>query len=161
MALVVVGGQARHVGKTSVVAGLISAISERRWTAAKITQDPHGAFADNDVGKSNIESILVHEEHDRSAGSDSSRLLAAGAASAFWVRMRPGHIAEAMASLLQHFKNAENLILESNRALQFLQPQVSLTVVDYDLAEVKPSARELLHRVGQGMSEAGDVREPR
>src|SRR5205807_2009929 len=51
------------------------------------------------------------------------------------------------ASLLQHFKNAENLILESNRALQFLQPQVSLTVVDYDLAEVKPSARELLHRV--------------
>ena len=42
MAIVVVGGQSRNLGKTSVVAGLIAAMRERNWTAAKITQYGHG-----------------------------------------------------------------------------------------------------------------------
>jgi hypothetical protein len=145
VALVVVGGQSRHVGKTSVVAGLISAMPERGWTAAKITQDPHGAFAVADADVS--ASILIHEERDRAGESDSSRYLAAGAQSAFWVRIRHDRIAQAMPSLLQHLKMPENLILESNRALEFLNPQVSLMVVDYGSLEVKPSAQDLLHRV--------------
>ena len=41
MSLVVVGGQARKVGKTSVVAGLISSIGERRWTAIKTSGHIH------------------------------------------------------------------------------------------------------------------------
>jgi hypothetical protein len=145
VALVVVGGQSRHVGKTSLVAGLISAMPERGWTAAKITQDPHGAFTDAD--ESGVASILIHEERDRAGESDSSRYLAAGAQRAFWVRIRHERTAEAMPSLLQHLKTPEDLILESNRALEFLNPQVSLMVVDYDSPEVKPSAQELLHRV--------------
>lgn len=139
MALVVVGGQCRHVGKTSVVAGLIAAMPERPWTAAKITQDPHGADSSA--------SILVQEEFDRSGESDSSRYLTAGAKRAFWVRMRHDRLREAMSSLLQHLESPENLILESNRALELLHPQVSLMVVDYELPEVKPSAQELLYRV--------------
>ena len=141
--MVVVGGQSRHVGKTSVVAGLIAAIPERAWTAAKITQDPHGAFVAGNASAS----ILIYEEFDRSGESDSSRYLAAGALRAFWVRIRHDRTAEVMPSLLQHLKTPENLILESNRALEFLDPQVSLMVVDYDSSEVKPSAQELLHRV--------------
>ena len=38
MAIVVVGGHTRNIGKTSVVAGLISALREFNWTALKITQ---------------------------------------------------------------------------------------------------------------------------
>ena len=38
MAVVVVGGQSRKVGKTSVVCGLIAALPEMRWTAIKLTQ---------------------------------------------------------------------------------------------------------------------------
>ena len=139
MALVVVGGQSRHVGKTSVVTGLIAAFPERAWTAAKITQDPHGADPSA--------SIMVHEELDRSGQSDSSRYLAAGAKRAFWVRIRRETARDAMLALPQHLKNPENLILESNRALEFLNPQVSLMVVDYESQEVKPSAQALLHRV--------------
>ena len=41
MALVVVGGHSRNVGKTSVVAGLIAALPEFKWTAMKITQYGH------------------------------------------------------------------------------------------------------------------------
>ena len=33
MAIVVVGGHTRNIGKTSVMAGLIRALPEMRWTA--------------------------------------------------------------------------------------------------------------------------------
>ena len=42
MAVVVVGGHSRSVGKTSVVASLIARLPERNWTACKITQFGHG-----------------------------------------------------------------------------------------------------------------------
>ena len=42
MAVVVIGGHSRSVGKTSVVAGLIAALPEYSWHAMKITQFGHG-----------------------------------------------------------------------------------------------------------------------
>ena len=47
MAIVVVGGHSRNVGKTSVVAGLIAAMPERAWLAVKITQYGHGICSAN------------------------------------------------------------------------------------------------------------------
>ena len=38
MAVIVVGGHSRSIGKTSVVAGLIARLPEFHWTAFKITQ---------------------------------------------------------------------------------------------------------------------------
>jgi molybdopterin-guanine dinucleotide biosynthesis protein len=70
MAIVVIGGQARNVGKTGVVCGLIAAFPERCWTAIKISQHGHG--------------VAVLEEQDRTTGADSARYLAAGAARPFW-----------------------------------------------------------------------------
>ena len=42
MAVIVVGGHSRNIGKTSVVAGLIARLPEFHWTAFKITQYGHG-----------------------------------------------------------------------------------------------------------------------
>ena len=47
MALIVIGGHSRSVGKTSVVAGLIAALRELEWTAVKITQYGHGVCSAN------------------------------------------------------------------------------------------------------------------
>ncbi len=47
MAIVVVGGHTRNVGKTSVVEGLIRALPEMRWTAFKVTQFGHGMCSAN------------------------------------------------------------------------------------------------------------------
>ena len=47
VAIVVIGGHSRSVGKTSVVAGLISALREYDWTAVKITQYGHGVCSAN------------------------------------------------------------------------------------------------------------------
>ena len=42
MKIVVVGGNSREIGKTSVVVGLIRALRHRNWTAIKLTQFGHG-----------------------------------------------------------------------------------------------------------------------
>src|SRR5882762_5574599 len=91
MAIVVIGGHSRSVGKTSVVAGLIAALPELRWTALKITQYGHGICSANgeacDCATSD-HSWAISEERDRSGESDTSRFLVAGALRALWVRIQ-------------------------------------------------------------------------
>ena len=149
MAIVVIGGHSRSVGKTSVVAGLISALREFDWTAVKITQYGHGicsakgeacdcATADH--------SWAISEERDRSGKSDSSRFLVAGAVRALWVRTEQGRLAEAMPALRGRLQRARNVIIESNSVLKFLRPDLYLTVLDPTTPDFKTSAREFLDR---------------
>ena len=149
MALLVIGGHSRSVGKTSVVAGLISALHEFDWTAVKITQYGHGICSANgeacDCATGN-HSWAISEEQDRSGNSDTSRFLLAGAAKALWVRTEQGRLAEAMPALRQRFETAANVIVESNSVLKFLRPDLYLTVLDPGTADFKNSARELLDR---------------
>lgn len=149
MALVVVGGHSRSVGKTSVVAGLISALPEFDWTAVKITQYGHGVCSANGEPcdcATGDHSWAITEEHDRSGESDTSRFLTAGAAQVFWVRTEQGRLAEAMPTLRLRLQNAHNAIIESNSILRFLRPDLYLTVLDPSTPDFKTSAREFLDR---------------
>ncbi len=147
MAIVVVGGHSRNVGKTSVVAGLIAALPEMRWTAIKITQYGHGICSAD--GKpcdcaTDDHSWAITEEHDRSGDSDSSRFLVAGAERSLWVRTRQGLLAEAMPALRE--KLAGNVIIESNSVMKFVRPDVYLTVLDPHNEDFKRSALEFVDR---------------
>ena len=149
MALVVVGGHSRNVGKTSVVAGLISALREFEWTAVKITQYGHGVCSANGEPcdcATGDHSWAISEERDRSGESDTSRFLVAGAARALWVRTEQGKLAEAMPALRGRLEEAGNVIIESNSVLKFLRPDLYLTVLDPATADFKNSAREFLDR---------------
>ncbi len=149
MALVVIGGHSRSVGKTSVVAGLISALPEFEWTAAKITQYGHGICSANGEAcdcATGDHSWAITEERDRSGESDTSRFLLAGAAQAFWVRTEQGRLAEALPTLRKRLDGARNVILESNSVLKFLRPDLYLTVLNPETADFKNSAREFLDR---------------
>ena len=147
MALVVIGGHSRSVGKTSVVTGLISALPEFRWMAIKITQYGHGICSANgeacDCATAD-HSWAISEERDRSGESDTSRFLLAGAASALWVRTEQGRLAEAMPALRARIEGAANVIAESNSLLKFLRPDLYLTVLDPATTDFKNSAREFL-----------------
>lgn len=149
MALVVVGGHSRNVGKTSVVAGLIAALPELQWTAVKITQYGHGiCSADGqacDCATAD-HAWAISEEQDRSGGSDTSRFLAAGAQPVFWVRTEQGRLAEAMPGVRKKLEFARNVIIESNSVLKFLRPDLYLTILDPATADFKNSAREFLDR---------------
>lgn len=149
MAVIVVGGQSRNIGKTSVVAALISCLPELRWTAFKITQYGHG-FCTADGKPCQCQTVdscvSVTAERDPASGTDSSRFLAAGAARSLWVRTRIGMLAEAMPRIRQELAAAENAILESNSILDFLEPDLYLTVLDPAVADWKDSARRFLPR---------------
>jgi hypothetical protein len=149
LALIVIGGHSRNVGKTSVVAGLISALRDFDWTAVKITQYGHGVCSANGEAcdcATGDHSWAISEERDRSAQSDTSRFLVAGAVRALWVRTEQGRLAEAMPDLRQRLAEAGNVIMESNSVLKFLQPDLYLTVLDPSTADFKNSAREFLDR---------------
>jgi hypothetical protein len=147
MAIVVIGGHSRSVGKTSVVAGLIAALPACRWTALKITQYGHGVCSLNGESchcATDDHSWAISEEKDRSGESDTSRFLVAGAARAWWVRTEQGRLAEAMPTIRRRLAESENVILESNSILKFVRPDLYLTVLDPATADFKRSAQEFL-----------------
>ena len=149
MAIVVVGGHSRSVGKTSVVAGLIAALPEYEWTAFKITQYGHGICSQNGESchcATDDHSWAISEEKNRAGDSDTSRFLAAGAAHAWWVRTEQGRLAEALPTIRRKLAEAENAILESNSILKFVKPDLYLTVLDPATADFKRSAQEFLDR---------------
>lgn len=149
MALVVIGGHSRSVGKTSIVGGLVSALRDYRWTAVKITQYGHGICSRNGQAcecANADHSWAISEERDRSGESDTSRFLLAGAERVLWVRTEQGRLAEAMPTLRERLEGSGNVIIESNSVLKFVRPDVYLTLLDPETADFKISAREFLDR---------------
>jgi molybdopterin-guanine dinucleotide biosynthesis protein len=149
MAIVVVGGHSRSVGKTSVVAAIIARLPQMHWTAFKITQFGHGFCTANGEPcdcQTDEHTVAVSEERNASSGTDSARYLAAGAARSFWVRTRIGNLAAAMPRLRKELAAAENAIIESNSILGLLRPDLYLSVLDNATADFKDSARLFLNR---------------
>ena len=149
MATIIIGGHSRSVGKTSVVAGIIRALPDMRWTALKVTQYGHGiCSADGSPCDcaSDDHSWAVTEERDRSGESDTSRFLVAGAEQVYWVRTQQGMLAEAMPKIRQMIAPAQNVIFESNSLMKFLRPNLYITVLDFAQQDFKDSAREFLDR---------------
>jgi hypothetical protein len=147
MAVVVIGGHSRSVGKTSVVAGLIAALPEYNWTAMKITQYGHGVCSMNGEAchcATEDHTWAISEEKDRSGGSDTSRFLVSGAARALWVRSEQGRLAEAVPTIRRRLAESKNAILESNSILKFVRPDLYVTVLDPATADFKRSAQEFL-----------------
>jgi hypothetical protein len=139
MPTVVVGGQSRKVGKTSVAAGLIAAFPRCRWTAIKISSHVHAGMDRAGTG-------VVYEETDRAGRSDTSRFLAAGAARALWLSFGDKDRESAMRKLSPILKSDPFVMIESNRILRFFVPDLFILVLKYDVADFKDSAKEILGR---------------
>ena len=163
MAIVVVGGHTRNIGKTSVVAGLISALPEMHWTAFKVTQFGHGMCSANGEPcdcETAEHTMAVSEERDGSTGTDSARYLAAGAVRSFWVRTRQGDLSEAMPRIRKELERAENAVIESNSIMRFLRPDLYLSVLDPETADFKDSARYFLDRADAVLAPEGHLCRP-
>ena len=153
MAVVVVGGHTRNIGKTSVVAALIARLAHLHWTAFKITQFGHG-FCTADGAPCDCQTdehtVAISPERPGLANydstTDSARFLAVGAVQSFWVRTRIGNLAAAMPRIRKEIAAAENVIIESNSIMGFLKPDVYLSVLDAGTADFKESARLFLDR---------------
>jgi hypothetical protein len=150
MAIVVVGGHTRNIGKTSVVAGLIVAMPEMHWTAFKITQFGHGMCSANGEPcdcETAEHTVAVSEERvGGDTTTDSGRYLAAGAMRSLWVRTRQGDLSEAMPRIRKEIERAENVLIESNSIMRFLRPALYLSVLDPETVDFKESAKYFLDR---------------
>lgn len=160
MAIVVIGGHSRNIGKTSVACALISAMPLFNWTAIKITQFGNGVCSANGEPcdcETADHTLAISEERDRTSGTDTSRFLDAGAARSLWVRTRQGQLLEAMPRLRAEMARSGHVILESNSVMRFLQPDVYAAVLDPDVADFKASALRYLDRADAILSSHGSV----
>jgi hypothetical protein len=135
MPIIVVSGSGRNVGKTSLVCGLIAALDEYNWTAAKITSHVH------------TELQPIWQESAKGQGSDTARYLAAGAQRAFLITASDGEIPLRVQQLQSGPGSLQNWIFESNRILACLRPDLCLAVQSKDETEPKPSFVRMAHRV--------------
>ena len=151
MRLVVIGGQSRGVGKTSLVASIIAANPEVRWTAFKITQYGHGVCSSSgeECGCAIDEpdcSYSIEPELNRAGRTDTSRFLRAGAAAVFWVRTRVGQLRAAMPALRRLLRDRDFVIMESNSILGFLEPDLYIPVLHPGVPDFKESGQRYLDR---------------
>lgn len=147
--LVVVGGHSRNIGKTSVVEGLIRKLRDCRWTAVKITQYGHGVCAHHDAAcgceAAPGQPFALSEEYEPTT-TDSGRFLAAGAQRSFWLRTPAGELARAAGTLRKILDHSENVIVESNSVLEFVEPDVFLMLLDFSCEDFKASSMRFLDR---------------
>ena len=140
-----VGGHTRNIGKTSVVEGIIRGMPEMNWTAVKITQFGHGICSINGaacgcaVGE---HQFSISEEQNRDTGTDTARLLAAGARHSLWVRTKQGELITALPAFKRRIEDAEFVIVESNSLRRFMTPTVYLQVLDTSNPDFKLSAQQ-------------------
>jgi len=171
MRLVVVGGQGRKVGKTSVIAGLIRGLNTLAWTAVKVSHHAGDTGAGGAPLADDLPAhldFLLSEEKDREGHGDTALYLAAGARRALWLRTRGGGLTRALPGLLEALEGDEHVIVESNSLLGFLKPDIFLMVIDQSGRDMKASAREFLARadafvtIGDGLrlGPAGDLQFP-
>ena len=143
MKTIVVGGHGRNVGKTSLVAAIISAWPQCSWTAVKISSHWHSGKESS--GCTGAEEICrIEEELDRDSVKDTGRYLAAGASRSFWVRIRDGRLEEALPQMMPVLRYSQHAIIESNGIVRYIRPDLYLMVLRYDVGEYKDSAIETL-----------------
>lgn len=149
MAVIVVGGHTRNIGKTTLMEHILRATADLNWTAMKITQFGHGVCSANgeacdcDTGD---HTVAISEERSTESGTDTSRLLVAGAARVLWVRTRQGQLAEAMPRIRKEIASSVHTLLESNSVLRLLRPDLYLAMLDDTVTDFKPSALRYLDR---------------
>jgi hypothetical protein len=143
MAIIVVGGQARNSGKTSVVSAIIAAWPERGWTAVKISAHWHEQ-ARHPRDKAADAVCRIDEELNAGNGTDTGRYLAAGASRSFWIRVREGRMQQALASMKPVLQSSPNVIIESNGIVRYLKPELYLMALRFDIGDFKESARATL-----------------
>jgi hypothetical protein len=159
---VVVGGQSRNAGKTSIVAGLIAALREMEWVAVKVTQYGHGVCSRHGEPcdcepEDRTHGFSLSEEYE-AGDTDSARFLAAGARRAFWLRTATGELSRAAAVIRKILANNANVIFESNSILEVIEPDLYLLALDQANPDFKASAARHLDRADAFViSHAGPV----
>jgi hypothetical protein len=159
VAIIVVGGSGKSVGKTALVCGLLASLPEFHWTAVKVTRHQHSERAPSmrrfsGARMGNHDSLQPHvfqnpiwEETVPGQATDTARYLAAGAHRALLVASED--LSFPLDDLSAALGPGANLIFESNTIAAQLEPDLCLGVIGSggpDM-EIKPSFQPFMRRM--------------
>jgi len=136
LAVLVIAGSGRGVGKTAVGCALVAAMPEFSWVAVKVTSHRH------DAGEE------LWEELNFCSDKDTGRYLAAGARRAFLIAgVTDSQAAELVVEARSRTSLCDALLVESNRISAGAvanrgEAAVSIAVLSGEEAEWKPSLRD-------------------
>ena len=140
--LLIVSGNGRDSGKTTLVCDIIKKFSSRAVTAIKIC--PH--YHPDDIGLKIIHkehNFLIAEETSRESGKDSARMLEAGADKVYYLQVLDDHIAEAFSKLRAMLDSKSLIICESGWLRSVVKPGVFLMVNRTEREDFKDNFRKL------------------
>ena len=135
MATIVVSGGSKNVGKTSLICGLLRALPEFAWVAVKITGHDHG------------KAEALFEEKAAGQDTDTARFVAAGARRVFLMTAEGAELGASLNALTSLVGRSANLLFESNRVRDWVDPMVHLAVGEGAEVEQKASFARVEHRV--------------
>lgn len=148
MKIIGISGAHSGCGKTEAACMLLRGLSG--WGAIKCTRE--GLYA----------SVIDDMEVLREQGKDTARMLEAGAAEVLWVRASADEMSEALEISLPRMAHLEGVVVEGNRAVEVLNPDIVIFVMGSGgLSGVKPGAERLMDMAQVILSEGGAIRHGR
>jgi hypothetical protein len=141
VAIVVVGGTSKDIGKTALVCAIIAALREFSWTAVKITGHDYESPSAH-AGVAASPKRTIREERIPGIATDTARYLAAGARRALLVT-RDG-ATPPIEEIRQALGSDRNIIFESNRIVDVLRPDLCIALMGGASTQPKESFSRLL-----------------
>ena len=151
MRIVTVSGTCSEVGKTTLVCELLARLPG--WAAIKVTRG-HYRSCGRDPDTCCVSGLLGDEPRvfsDRAdtdvEDKDTGRYWAAGAADVRWVVVARGQEAEGIACALSELGDYPGVVVEGNRVVESLDPDLAVMVALPEQKEIKVSARRIVGRM--------------
>lgn len=136
--LIVVGGHSRGVGKTTTIEEILRQQACGQWAAVKVSAHRHCEPYET---RPLIEQDLVPDTR-----TQTGRYLIAGAARAFLCRTPAAQLAATAGFIRQLRAEGLNVLVESNRVVDFVDPDIVLFAVAPRIADWKASSGAALPR---------------
>lgn len=136
--LIVVAGHSRGVGKTTVVEHVVRSRPHEAWVAVKISAHRHRAPGTN--------APLIEQDEIPRSTTQTGRYLLAGAARAYLCRTPSAQLADTAQFVHGLLERGHNLIVESNRIVEWTTPDVVVFAVAPRIEDWKPSSGGALAR---------------
>lgn len=151
MRLVTVSGTSSEIGKTTLVCELLERLPG--WAAVKVTRG-HYRSCGREPGTCCVAHLLgdtarVFSDREETdvQGKDTGRYWTAGAADVRWVVGQRGQEAAGLALALESLADHPGVVVEGNRVIESVAPDLAILVAHPAQREVKASARRILRRV--------------
>lgn len=129
--MIMVGGNSRNSGKTSVACGIISKLSAANEVIGlKVTSIRPGEHDTHGSHKEEIKpGFTIFEEQDYDSEKDTSKMLRAGATRVYFIRVEDTFTEQAILHFFSSYINKEMIVCESRSLRNIIEPGLFLMMV--------------------------------